>query len=161
MKRKAMSTVNTYALSPDRSRRNVEGFLDHFMRERTPCADEFEYPQYSDAPDAVYPDTDSLLERLEREKHASYSVYWNPRQLSSRDDIAQAMVFYTSSSELIMGLEVPERFARKVLMDFCDIFDARWAYITGDECPPGSGADFQRIVRDADLPHIAEGVLVD
>lgn len=155
-----MTTFIVYALTYDRTRKGVERVLDHFIVLRRPCTDEYEYPQYADAPERVYMDDVSILDRIETENNASYSLYWNV--IESKDDfrVEQAIVVYTSDGAVLIGMVVPETHATSTLVTFQREFAVPWGLITGDECPTDSAIQFQDICKNADLPHIAEGELI-
>jgi len=155
-----MTTVTVYALTFDRSRQEVERLLNHFSVRRSACAAEYEYPEYSHSPECVYTDDGSILDRLETDKNASYSLYWDVVESKGDFSVEQEIVFYTDDGGVIFGVVVLEPLARSILEEFQTAFGPKWAMITGDECPPLTSLQFKDVCYNSEVPKICEGQLV-
>jgi hypothetical protein len=143
--------LDLYALAGERSHDVVRRFRDRWLTSFEPSAAEYEFPQYSDRPDAVYSSPWELIDRLLAAPEQPHSLYWrNPRPGHE----LHAMLFFTTDGGLIAGLTVatadPDR-ARTTLRRLAQSVDARYGYATWEEPPPDTASGFKARARKAEI----------
>ena len=140
-----------YALADGRSHEVVRRFRDRWLTDCEPAADEYEFPQYSDRPDAVYSSPWELVDRLIAAPEQPHSLYWTNRR---RGYERNAMLFFTTDRGLIAGLTVatedPDR-AGATLRRLAESIGARFGYATWEEPPPDTTFEFKVRARTAQI----------
>ena len=95
--------LDLYALAGERSHEVVRRFRDRWLTSFEPSAAEYEFPQYSDRPGAVYSSPWELIDRLVAAPDQPHSLYWRNRRSAHE---LHAMLFFTTDGGLIAGLTV-------------------------------------------------------
>ena len=116
-----------------------------------PSAAEYEFPQYSDRPDAVYCSPWELIDRLVAAPDQPHSLYWRNRRSAHE---LHAMLFFTTDGGLIAGLTVatadPNR-AGATLRRLAQSVDAHYGYATWEQPPPDTTSEFKTRARTAEI----------
>jgi hypothetical protein len=139
--------ADCYVLVNSRSKSRVEEFLVHFLPERRSSADEFEIPQYSDAPDRVFHSAEEALSYLEKSPSEGHALYWANK---SSGEPRRAMVFPTVDGQMIFGISCDshaEGKADKMLEKMKELLRSSCGYIAYEEPPPRSAEEFISIVN--------------
>jgi hypothetical protein len=148
-----------YGYTNDRTRKGIERFLNHFSDKRRECADEYEYPQYAEVPEAVFDSEQSILDKLQTETFNSYQLYWNVDASANWPGVQQLIAIYNEEGGVILGIVTRYSLSSKILGEFQSEFDVNWAILTGEDFPPTSFAQFSTYCKSAKLPHIDNGKL--
>ena len=146
-----LDSYDLYALAGERSYEVVKRFRDRWLTSLEPSAEEYEFPRYSDRPDAVYRSPWELIDRLLAAPEQPHSLYWSNRGSGGE---LHAMLFFTADRGLIAGLTVetddPDR-AATTLRKLAQSVDARYGYATGEQPPPDTTSEFKAIARTAEI----------
>jgi hypothetical protein len=156
-----MNEFSIYAICSQRTKKCADTFLNSFVPNRVPLAEEYEFPQYADDPIVIYSAAGDLIERLETEIGQSYSIYWDAGANAISSSISQAILLFTSDGKMIAGLVAREENVVGLLSALKAVVSARWGMVTGDEFPPTGFADFVRICASSSLPRIVDGDLME
>ncbi|MEO8498208.1 MAG: hypothetical protein ABI614_24345 [Planctomycetota bacterium] len=151
-----MDPTEVYVLCESRSADLAERFLNACLPERTPGADDFPFPEFVDEPSDTFDTPEELMRRLEKDKNASYSIYWNA---TSNDGPRQAMLFYTEDGAMIAGIGGPNSGLDETLACVAKQVNGRFGYITSGSCPPETIEAFIGICRESTLVNVFEGHL--
>lgn len=142
--------VDCYVLVASRSKKLVIDFLDRFLPDRRPLADEFEVPQYATTPEAVFESVDDLLAMLEARPTEGHALYW--ANTGSRPPEG-ALVAHTTDGKIVFGLSVnedDEDVAAEYLARMRSFFGGDPpAYVAWEDPPQTSSPEF--LVREAEL----------
>jgi hypothetical protein len=99
--------ADIYALTRDRSSRTVQSFLDHFVPQREPGAEDYPIPQYADRQEFWMNNPQEVIDYCCEHSTEPYGLYWRNR---SDSEPAHAMAFFTTDGHLILGVSAaPER----------------------------------------------------
>lgn len=131
-------TKELYALSNNRSTEAIIAFLNRFLPERVPFADEFQVPEYADKPVAEFSVDIELIDYLVEHSSETYSVYWNDMDPTSS---RQAMAFFTSDRKVILGLAL-ELAGVEELQLLADFVGAEFSRFGDEQPPPLTSQDF-------------------
>lgn len=141
-----MDAIEIYVLCGSRSKRLADVFLDAYLPHRTCVASEFPYPEYSNNPKFIFSAPDKLLEQLETDPGQSYSLYWDS---NNSGEISQAMLFYTIDGAMIAGLAGTIQSPGNAILNLASVVNGRYGYMTSEECPPDTKADFIETCRNS------------
>jgi hypothetical protein len=129
-----------YVLSPVRSAKAAERFLETFAPQREQSADDYEFPEYAEQPQLVVKSAREAIQHCEWHPSEAHSIYF--RNLG--DGPAHVMLFFTSDGALIFGLSVVERedewFSR--LKEFAT---SNVGYITFEAAPAATAGAFREL----------------
>lgn len=131
-------THELYALGRDRSIEAVRAFLDHFLPEREPYADDYPVPEGSDSPKLVFKTETEILRYLADHPGEPYALYWNDGRASS----TQAMLFYTADGNIIFGLAVETASPSESLGHLAAFLGAEFSMLGSEARPPSATAEF-------------------
>jgi hypothetical protein len=151
-----MDATEIYVLCRSRSKAIADGFLDAFGRSRTQAAEDYPYPEFTDAPEITYKTPSELIERLENDCNSSYSIYWD---CHSANEPGQVMLFFTSDGRMIVGIGGPKSSIERELQRITTLVDGEYGYVTSGSCPPDSFDEFAEIATASTLPRVVEGRL--
>jgi hypothetical protein len=146
--------ADIYVLGGKRSPEAIIGFLDHFLPSRRESADEYEVPQYSDAPDTVFKTAEELIAYCCQNPKEPHTIYWR----SDAED-EHAEVFFLKDGGLIFGVSTPaDNFSRvdEVCSKLGHFFDTEEIIVTYEDLPPESIDDFHSLFSH--LPRIDDAV---
>ena len=137
--------ADIYALSERRTTQAITDFLDRFLPSRVQSADEYELPQYSDSPIAVFTNASDLIHHCCENPHEVHALYW-------RSDATpeHAMVFFLADGGVVLGMSTPAEDSRRVdniartLEQFVANEDVIVAY---EDTPPASSHAFRALVQ--------------
>ena len=144
--------ADIYVLGGKRSPDAIIGFLDHFLPSRRESADEYEVPQYSDAPYTVFKTADELIAYCCQNPKEPHTIYWR----SDAED-EHAEVFFLKDGGLIFGFSTPADDYSKVdavSNELGRFFDTDEIIVTYEDLPPESTLDFHSFF--ANLPTIGD-----
>lgn len=65
-----------YVISEKRDRNTIESFLNEFLPDREESASEYEFPQYSDAPEITYREAAEVIGKCINDRGTDYRLYW-------------------------------------------------------------------------------------
>ena len=133
--------ADIYALASKRTEQAVTEFLDHFLPERVESADEYEIPQYSDAPTTVYTKASDLIRHCCDSPNEVHTVYWR-----SEIQPEHAMVFFLGDGGLIFGVSTPAEDHRRIDLvaeDLGRFLNTEEVIVTYEDLPPESSEDFR------------------
>jgi hypothetical protein len=133
--------ADIYALASKRTEKAVTEFLDHFLPERVESADEYEIPQYSDAPSTVYTKASDLISHCCDIPNEVHTVYWR-----SENQPEHAMVFFLNDGGVIFGLSTPAEDHQRIDLvadDLGRFLNTKEVIVTYEDLPPGSSEDFR------------------
>lgn len=128
-----------YALGENRTAFFAERFLDRFLPNRAPYADDFPVPESSDNPEVVHESVGDLLIYLEKHPQEPYGIYWNSKDPDSYD---QAMLFYTRDGKVIFGLACEESEAEARARELKEFVGATYLLMSWEQRPPELSSDF-------------------
>ena len=131
-------TKELYALSNNRSTGAIFAFLDHFLPDRIPFADEFPVPEYADNPVEEFTSDNDLIGYLVEHPSETYSVYWNDKDPASA---RQAMAFFTVDGNVILGLGL-EAAGEDELQTLANFVGAEFSRFGDEQPPPETSEDF-------------------
>lgn len=137
--------ADIYALASNRTEQAITEFLDHFLPERVESADEYEIPQYSDAPTAVYTKASELIRHCCDNPNEAHTVYWR-----SENEPAHAMVFFLGDGGLIFGVSTPaddHNRINSVADDLGRFLNSEEVIVTYEDLPPESSEDFRSFLQ--------------
>jgi hypothetical protein len=141
-----MDRLEVYVLCESRSRACAEPFLNAFLPQRSPAAEDYPFPQYTDQPEVVYQTPDEVMQRMETEPDARYSLYWRNQ---TAEEPEMAMLFYTRDGAMIAGLVVSEPAVGPTLQAMSRQVQGRFGYITLESSPPETRDEFISLCRDS------------
>ena len=131
---------DVYVLSPDRSAKDAERFLDAFVPQREPSTSEYEFPQYAEQPQLVIRSAREAIHHCEAYPDKAHSLYF--RNLGAGP--AHAMLFFTSDGALIFGLSVVER-ADEWFARLKELTGSKIGYVTFEEPPVATASEFRAL----------------
>src|SRR5918997_6361937 len=139
---------DVYVLASGRTRETVEQFTHEWLRGFRPTADDYELPQYATDPIVMYDSAEGLIDVLLKRPDEPHGIYW---ENTGEGPVATAMLFFTTDGKIIAGLTVSgdQNTALKYLERLAKTVDARFGYITGEEPPPDTAAEFVDLARRA------------
>jgi hypothetical protein len=148
---------DVYALASGRTRDTVERFTHEWLRGFRPAADDYELPRYATDPIAVYDSAEELIDVLLERPAEPHGIYW---ENTGEGSVATAMLFFTTDGQIIVGLTVSgdQNTALQYLDRLAKTVDARLGYITGEEPPPDTAAEFADLARRA-RPALVDGAI--
>jgi hypothetical protein len=132
-------TQEFYALGRDRSAITVLAFLNHFLPQRDPCADDYPVPEGADVPTVILRNEPEILEYLAQHPSEPYGLYWNDAAAQSG---AQAMVFYTRDAHVIFGLAEDAAEPARRLSELAAFVGATYSMIDSERRPPDTADAF-------------------
>jgi hypothetical protein len=151
-----MEPIEVYVLCQNREKIIGIAFLNTFLPNRSPLADEFPFPEFVDLPQVVYSKYEDIMQKLENESHESYSLYWKSKD---GEGSHQAMLFYTQDGAMIAGLVVPSERVVNALVDVAEVVRGKFGFITLESHPPKSSIEFIDLCQGATLPALVDGKL--
>ena len=153
-----MSDIELYVLSRSRSLKYALKFLDRFLPERSPVAEEYFFPEFSDEPIDIYQEDVEVITKLECEKKEGYSIYWDSK---SDREISQAMLFFTTDGAMIVGLAVTDTGVdvEKLLIDMAQEVNGQYGYVTDEDCPPETEEEFMDICTKSTFMTLIAGAI--
>jgi len=137
------SCFDIYVLSEKRNPQDIEMFLDTFLPYRVEMADEYEYPQYAEAPEKMYSSLDEIILLCCGNAAAQYGIYWS----SKGGTPAFGMIFFLPDGHVIYGLSNDDAFplvAQELLEKMKKHLNSATGYI-GHEASPDSESKEQFI----------------
>lgn len=151
-----MSVFEIYVLCKERNSSVVRSFLNEFIPNRSEVAEDYPFPELVDNPEVIYNETESLMSRLDLELSEGYSIYWNNE---IRNDIIQAMVFYTEDGHMIAGLVVNGD-RKDWLSKLSNHVNGSYGYITQEEAPPETKEEFITMCSNSNDFKLINGSLI-
>jgi hypothetical protein len=142
--------ADIYVLANSRSAALVERFLDRFLPDRVPTATEYEVPQYTERPLIVFSEATELIRLCESRPEFGHAVYWEHAEVMGEPRAAH--VHFLSDGGLVLGLSTArrERPAQdRLLSELREFAGSGVGYITYEEPPASSSAEFQRLAAMA------------
>ena len=140
--------ADIYALSKHRTVPAITQFLDSFLPSRIPSADEYEIPQFSDAPTVVYTNAAELIRHCCENRTVVHAIYWR-----SAARCEHAMVFFLADEGLILGISTPADDAPRVDLIADQLsrhVGSDDVYVTYEDTPPESIREFNTLLLDLD-----------
>ena len=131
-------------------------FLCAFLPRRSPGAEEYPVPQWSDQPSIVLRSADEVLELLELSPSEPYAIYWNGVDSGA---VPQAMLFFTRDGAMIAGVVSSDSEVKATLVALAGVVGARFGYMTGEAPPPETRDEFIALCRESTLLCIVEGAI--
>lgn len=95
-----------YVLAPERSASAALHFLDDFLPNREPAAEEYQFPQFSDSPEVIFRDSWEAMCYCDMHPGASQSFYFSN---TTAQEPAHAMLFFTPDGGMICGVSTRAR----------------------------------------------------
>lgn len=144
--------ADIYVLGRERSPDLITRFLDHFFPARSEAADEYEVPQFSEAPQMVFKTADELINHCCQHSKEAYSIYWRS---NAGDEHAE--VYFLEDGGLIFGVSTPaENHTRvdEVSSELGRFFETDEIFVTYEDLPPDSVDGFKAFL--ASLPAIVD-----
>ena len=141
--------ADCYVLVPYRTKGFIHSFLDHFIPDWVESAEEYEIPQYSGDPIAVFESASGLIDYLVKKPDEHHSIYWRN---TGKSEIRGAMCFFTNDGYVIAGLYCETTFPDTTIEDNL-LFDLKKfcksdsGFITYEEPPPQNAIDFLKRVK--------------
>lgn len=133
--------ADIYAVASNRTEQAITEFLDHFLPERVESADEYEIPQYSDAPTTVFTKALDLIRYCCDNPIEVHAAYWR-----SESQPEHAMVFFLGDGGLIFGVSTPAEVHHRVDMvagELGRFLNTEEVIVTYEDLPPESAEDFR------------------
>jgi hypothetical protein len=140
--------ADIYALSKHRTVPAITAFLDAFLPSRIESADEYEIPQYSEAPTVVYTNAAEVIRHCCENRSEVHAIYW---RTDARWE--HAMVFFLADEGLILGVSTPAADASRVdqiAEQLSRHVGSDDVYVTYEDTSPDSIRDFNALLRDLD-----------
>lgn len=155
--KKFMNDLEIYVLCKNRSKESAISFLDQFLPNRKPCAQDYHYPQYVDEPEYIYEDSDPLLEALEKDTDSSYSLYWNT---INNPEIRMGMLFFTKDGFMIAGLVIGMTNVEKWFEKLADQVSGKYGYAHSEGPPPDDSKVFIKYAKNSDFTRLVDGKVI-
>lgn len=149
-----MEPFEVYVLCRKRSTIVALEFLDAFLPNRKPVADEFPYPEFGARPQAIYHTPEEVMLQLEVEHQESYSIYWDG---DDSEYALQGMLFFTEDGAMIVGLVIVGTNYAKALLDVANVVCGRFGLITSESRPPDTQTEFMSMCRNSTLTALVDG----
>lgn len=149
-------TKEYYALSTERTRERVFGFLDKYMPQREQVTTEYFIPELSDNPKYEFCSDVELIEYLIENQNEPYGIYWNEK---CSDSYNQVMAFFTCDGNVILGLALSGQDDLSTLTKLANEVDAQFACIGSEEPPPESSIEFVEMCKQV-KSSIPDGAIV-
>lgn len=143
--------MDVYVLTRERSLGMASRFIDRFAHNMEEGAEEYEFPQYADAPEIVYATATDLIARLVSEPRESHSVYWRPSDADAR--VSGAMLFFTTDNAMIVGVTVETEDVEELktsLTELAEHMDASVGCVLWETPPPDTAREFRDVVRTSE-----------
>jgi hypothetical protein len=138
--------ADIYVLAEARTEAAVAAFLEHFAPVREETADEYWIPKNADVPQKIFHVASEVVSFCCTHPSEAQAVYW--RRVGDGDP-AYAMVFFTPDARLIFGLSVSEDSAECYLAELRRHARSEIGYITVENPPPETAAEFCQIADDS------------
>lgn len=138
--------ADIYVLSKMRDRITIDAFLNAFMPHREEAADEYEVPQYADAPKIVFKHASDLIDYCCIHLREVHALYWRAVGGTKPE---HAMVFFLPDEHIVFGVSTDaanEPSARSLLERLKRHFGSDEALLYHESCPPESADAFRREV---------------
>ena len=145
-----MNNVTAVVLIDSRRADVAQRALDFFVPQREVQAEEFEYPQYAETPEAIYANAEQVMSRLEASQLPYYLAWKDPRQVD-------AFVIYTEGADMIIGVATHPSESAKLLRKLQEVTGAGWGMIIGEDYPPDVAHDFMSACEEATGPRVLNG----
>lgn len=140
--------LDLYVLG-ERSRANVNRFLEEFVKNADERTGEYWFPMHSQTPEFTTDSLKLILATLLERPNEPFSIYWGPGDLKSAGVYA-VMLFFTDDNHMIAGLSVYET----AEAHFCDrlmsVMGSRLYGVTVEQPPPLNREEF---IKDFGLQH--------
>ncbi|WHI53283.1 hypothetical protein P3339_11180 [Microbulbifer sp. MLAF003] len=149
-----MELIEIYVLCKERTKKLVLRFLDELLPSREEVAEDYPYPEYSDEPECVYDTSDELLQVLEKDESASYSVYWDG---TGNSVVKSAMSFFTEDGCMIAGITVPADGSESWLNKLSELVGGEYGYVGFDSPPPDTREEFIQMCKGSDQIRLVAG----
>ena len=140
-------TQEIYALAANRNATTAIAFLDKFLPERQPAADDYPVPQFADAHTEVFTAPEDLISYLEANPTEGYGIYWDTSV--KEGPIWQAMLFYTVDKYLIFGLATEPDESPKLLDELVLFAGTGIGMFGWEQPPPDTASEFVALARNA------------
>ena len=137
-------TQEMYALCHGRSVKSVAAFLDRFLPYRSVFSDDFPIPELSENPELILNTESEILTFLEQHPNEPYGLYWNDLNVTSSN---QAMAFYTSDGNIILGLAEETASPAERLKELASFVRADVAMLGSEQRPPTTTDEFIALCR--------------
>lgn len=134
----------------------AEHFLSALLPHRSEAAEEYPYPELSDAPKEEFADAESLMVRLQEDTEEPYGIYWH--RIGPGIPL-MGMLFYTSDGGLIAGAVTTETNAPRLLETVAACVEGRFGYVTTEERPPDLLTEFRERCIRAEGTRLIDGLL--
>ena len=138
--------ADIYAVSEERTEQAITRFLDCFLPSRIESADEYEIPQYAEAPTTVFTEVADLIRHCCSNRSEVHTIYWRSDSQSEH-----AMVFFLRDGGLIVGISTPADDARRVDEVACELerfLGSQEVIVTYENLPPDSTEDFRSLFHN-------------
>ena len=141
--------ADCYVLVNNRSKEQINDFLDVFVPNREETSSEYEVPQYGNETIHIFASTDLLIDHLVTNTNEPYSIYWKS---VDDGDIRYGMCFFTNDAQLVLGLSIRTNGKDASIQDEAFELMKKFSgssegYITYEETAPFNSAEFMEIVR--------------
>lgn len=146
------SYSDIYVISEKRNRETIGLFLNEFLPTREESADEYEFPQYAEAPEVIYRKVEEALEKCIAEKNTDYGLYW--RALGENKP-EHAMVFFLADGNVIYGLSTDDaypKYAAELLEKMKSFLGSELGYIGHEASPDASNLEQFKVEINAHKP---------
>ena len=152
--------LDIYVLAAERSKEIFDHFTNSWLRGFIEVANEYEFPQYSGKPEAVYSTFRELVDRLINAPQEPHSIYW---RAANGGAVRSGMVFFTLDGKMIVGLSIDSDDAKQIshyLQELADTVGGSAGYSALEEPPPETLEDFLDAVARASSPKLNEGQII-
>ncbi len=148
--------ADIYSLHSTRDRATIELFLDGFMPARQEVTDEYGVPPFSPTPAVSFGSAAELLVYCCDHPQQEHGIYW--RSIGGTRP-EHGMVFFLQDGSMVLGLSTDssdQDFVDSLCGHLGKMAGAVASYITHEDLPPGTAAEFIGLVRT--LPMVDMGV---
>ncbi len=152
--------IDIYVLASERSNEIFDLFINSWMRGFIEVADEYEFPQYSEKPQAVYSTYKKLVNKLMDAPQEPHSIYW---RAPNKDIVKGGMVFFTSDCAMIVGVSIDSTDMKQIsryLKKIADTVGGSAGYCAFEEPPPETVKEFLDAVMLSNYPKLIDGQIV-
>jgi hypothetical protein len=149
-------TLEVYILCPKRTGAAAGAFLEAVMPHRESAEGEFPLPQFSDQPAELFNGPDEVIARLEDSPREPYSLHWNNQ---AEGEPYNCMLFFTEDGGMIAGVVVRDKRASEWLLKLASTVGGEYGYVTAEDPPPDTTAEFIERAKVRRVPALFEGKL--
>lgn len=152
--------LDIYVGTLERDRSLVDQFIDVYAQEMYEAAESYEYPYLGDLP-ASQLNLQQLLDKVMSSESDAYTVYWTSK--SNDAEIRNAILSFLLDGSVIFGLSLFDGGNGKKEKHLCQLaglLNAKFGYVTVEEPPSETFAEFVKLAGRAERPALVGGQIL-